>query len=83
MLGSILIITGLILTFGALLISTYLVSFGCAKVGAANCDQSYLELVIELMKSSDGAIFWAAIAAGLVMISVGHTIKTSRTKGKR
>lgn len=80
MLGSILIALGVLIAIGTMLIGTYLINLGCS-MSPQGCNQSILELIIELMTSHEGTAFWAALVIGFILISVGYTIKSSSERG--
>lgn len=75
MLGSVLIVAGVVLAIGSMLAGFYLVNLGCSMGGASGCKESGLKLIVDLMTSPEGVIFWAAVAIGFVMIAVGYKLK--------
>lgn len=76
MLGSILIVAGVVLAIGSMLVGFYLVNLGCSMGGASGCKESGLKLMFQLMSSAEGGIFWAAVAISFVLIAVGYKLKT-------
>lgn len=77
------IILGVVLVIGAVLIGIYIVNAECALNSPTGCDKSVVELIGGLMTSDVGALFWAACALGFVLISIGYTLKSQKSKHKQ
>lgn len=76
------IVLGVVIVIGAALIGIYVVNAECGMGSASGCDKSVVELIGGLMTSDAGALFWAACALGFVLISLGYTFKSRKTKHK-
>lgn len=75
MFSGILIALGIVIALSTMLIGIYFVNLGCA-MATQGCEQSILELLVELMTAPEGAMLWAGAAIGFVLIWVGYNIKS-------
>ena len=74
--GAFLMILGANLVVGAIAAAFWLASLGCAMgVADGKCKQDALELLIDVMGSGSGAIFWVAIIAGLLLFWRGKRMR--------
>lgn len=83
MIGTILMTTGLVLAIGSIVAGIWLMHRECVSDDVSECAQSTLELLVQLMKSGEGTVFWALVALGFVLISVGHTIRANQKNHSR
>jgi len=77
MLGTIMIVAGLVLIAGSL-VTGYLFAFGRCDIGAATgCEAGSARLISDLMISDIGIFFWLAWVIGVFLIWGGLRLRPS------
>ncbi|NYT22965.1 hypothetical protein H0A73_05075 [Alcaligenaceae bacterium] len=75
MLGTTMIVMGMILAVGSIVAGYYLISVGCATGAASGCQAGAIELISGLMISNEGIFFWLAWVGGIFLIWGGVRVK--------
>ena len=75
MLGTLLIIMGIVLTAGSIGVGYYLISLRCSMEGAAGCQASLVKLISDLMIANEGIFFWLAWVIGIFLIWGGMRLR--------
>lgn len=78
MLGTTMMVIGVVLCAGSIGVGYYLISAGCT----IGCDASTAKLISALMISDEGIFFWLAWVAGVFLVWGGSRIKAQSGKCK-
>ncbi len=75
MLGSLMIITGLVLMVGALFTGYQLSGRECGPESAPGCPAGFIERLSAMMIADEGIFFWLAWVAGIFLIWGGLRLR--------
>lgn len=75
MLGSLMIIAGLLLTIGAVLTGYRLGSSACVPEDNVGCPTGFIERLSAMMIADEGIFFWLAWVAGIFLIWGGMRLR--------